>query len=708
MAVAVLTLAFVSYVVGDKIFHINDSFALSQAFDLLEDSSLSNDDIVFNISSGTYVLPQPLRLSHLHSHSDRRVTWQGQADTIITTAFEVTGFSKVDSSLNLWKATVPDNVTAFTDVFCNETAMQRARTPNVGQYFTWSRPYCAEFKRNSTCAQLDRYRLVYANDDVKPEWANESNVQFMVYHGWTASRHHVASIDRDTSVVTFTNPADLPIGHWPNKDSEGGGRYYVENVRGALDEPNEWYFDHATRELFVALQQGVTPHELNFYLPQHASMLVLDSTRNHVFDGISFRYSNFVCGKTQQCDRQSTAWEQTAGISMISVTNVTINNCEVIGSGSYAIWINGSSTDIAVTSNRIHDLGSGAVRVGSETPSAGVPRQITVADNTIYRGGLAFPSGTPILIQKASNVSILHNDIGYFAYAGISVGWSWNFDDPSYTDNITVAYNHVHNLGSGTYRQLGDAMAAVYTLGVLNGTRVHHNLLHDVAAWYTGGYCLSQDQGSSNIMFDHNVCHATTGASQTQHYGSGNTYHNNIFSSAYRNSWTNRNSPGIRSVPQDVTPQRFKFINNIVYADNITNGSLPLFMGDYINTHYHHLNFTSNLYWNSYDGNLSHDQTFGGCRTGEAGCATGKLSWYQWTHGCGTDVNSNASHCVGDRQDQGSLIADPQFTDLEQLNFTMPSSSPAFKIGFEPIDLSLVGPRNHRASHVDCESIHLT
>jgi hypothetical protein len=83
-------------------------------------------------------------------------------------------------------------------------------------------------------------------------------------------------------------------------------------------------------------------------------------------------------------------------------------------------------------------------------------------------------------------------------------------------------------------------MAAIYTLGVLNGTRVHHNLLHNVAAWYTGGYCLSQDQGdgqfllseplptfvvgSSHIMFDHNICHATTGASQTQHYGVGNTY----------------------------------------------------------------------------------------------------------------------------------------------------------------------------------------
>jgi hypothetical protein len=30
--------------------------------------------------------------------------------------------------------------------------------------------------------------------------------------------------------------------------------------------------------------------------------------------------------------------------------------------------------------------------------------------------------------------------------------------------------------------------------------------------------------GSSDILFENNVCHATTGASQTQHYGLNNTY----------------------------------------------------------------------------------------------------------------------------------------------------------------------------------------
>lgn len=144
--------------------------------------------------------------------------------------------------------------------------------------------------------------------------------------------------------------------------------------------------------------------------------------------------------------------------------------------------------------NNFSGLGAGACRVGVDELAPG-PYLVNISHNLMLTGGLSHPDGTPILVQKAANVTLAHNEAGYFSYAGISVGWSWDFQDPSFTDNVTVAYNHVHDLGSGPLRQLSDAMAAVYTLGVLHGTLVSHNLLHDVYAWYTGGYCLSQDQG---------------------------------------------------------------------------------------------------------------------------------------------------------------------------------------------------------------------
>jgi hypothetical protein len=76
---------------------------------------------------------------------------------------------------------------------------------------------------------------------------------------------------------------------------------------------------------------------------------------------------------------------------------------------------------VNILSNDIHDLGSGAIRVGGAS-SVVVPRQVRVEDNSAHNGSLSFPSGTPILVQKAANVSVEHNEISFFCYAGVFFG----------------------------------------------------------------------------------------------------------------------------------------------------------------------------------------------------------------------------------------------------------------------------------------------
>ena len=55
----------------------------------------------------------------------------------------------------------------------------------------------------------------------------------------------------------------------------------------------------------------------------------------------------------------------------------------------------------------------------------------------------------------------------------------------------------------------------LYTLGDNGGaaggrTVIERNVCHDVRAYMAGGYCLSQDQASSHVLFDSNVCLRTT------------------------------------------------------------------------------------------------------------------------------------------------------------------------------------------------------
>jgi hypothetical protein len=42
-------------------------------------------------------------------------------------------------------------------------------------------------------------------------------------------------------------------------------------------------------------------------------------------------------------------------------------------------------------------------------------------------------------------------------------------------------------------------------------------------------------------------------------------------------------------------------------------------------------------------------------------------------------------------EDEGSVIADPQFVDATKLGWQLKPTSPAFKLGFKPVDLSQVG-----------------
>jgi hypothetical protein len=55
-----------------------------------------------------------------------------------------------------------------------------------------------------------------------------------------------------------------------------------------------------------------------------------------------------------------------------------------------------------------------------------------------------------------------------------------------------------------------------------------------------------------------------------------------------------------------------------------------------------------------------------------------ELTWEEW-QARGEDVHS--------------VWADPKFADPAAHDFTLPPDSPAFKLGFRPIDLSAVGPR---------------
>jgi len=170
-----------------------------------------------------------------------------------------------------------------------------------------------------------------------------------------------------------------------------------------------------------------------------------------------------------------------------------------------------------------------------------------------------------------------------------------------------------------------------------------------VNAFTYGGWGLYTDEGSSDIVLENNVVYRTKSAGFHQHYGRDNVVRNNIFAFGKEHQL-------MRSREEE--HNSFTFERNLVYFDS----------GDLLGSTWSNNRFKmdSNLYFDARSA-ASPDSL----RFKDATLA-------QW-RASGHDLNS--------------VVADPRFRAPERFDFRLKRGSPAFKLGFQPIDLSTVGVR---------------
>ncbi|MBE0582573.1 MAG: right-handed parallel beta-helix repeat-containing protein, partial [Desulfofustis sp.] len=189
-----------------------------------------------------------------------------------------------------------------------------------------------------------------------------------------------------------------------------GWGYYIDNLLGELDREGEWYFDAATRRVYLYAPGGVHPD----------TVLVEGSIRElgcdllwhyhgTVIDGLTFRH--------QQAD----------GVNINQSDRVTIRNCRFENIGQVGVNMAWNSTDLVVENNEFADILDFSFKFiatidnGGWDPGQSIFRRNVLRNTAVIAGyggdGVAHACG--IRTYGVRGLTIAENIIDNTGYVGI-------------------------------------------------------------------------------------------------------------------------------------------------------------------------------------------------------------------------------------------------------------------------------------------------
>lgn len=613
------------------------------------------------VRGGTYFLADPLVLTP--EDSGLAIKAHENEQPILSGGKAITGWREILQGNKLvWIADVPDareNAWFFRELWVDGQRAIRARHPNVGYL-----PVIGLLDKSADWTQ-GHWRFKYRAGDF-PSSPTVTNAEVMVMTRWVESRLPLTNVDQAEHVLSCSKRSVFEL--------SAGDVFYAEGAPDFLDYPGEWYLDSTAGRLYYIPMPGQTTENTVAVAPVLMQILRLEGDpasgkfiENVQFNGLAFSHTEwcfptgFASGKHRpnvhpQPDPNVGGFAQAAigvpgAVWGEGVRNSKFENCRFVNLGNYGLELSRACSSNRITGCDFAQLGGGGIKLGETSlrpNSADATRDNTVENCRIHHGGRMFHSAIGVWIGQSPGNQILHNSIHDFYYTGISVGWTWGYSQ-AFATNTTVAFNHVHHIGvqsDGDGPILSD-MSGIYTLGKQHGSVILNNLWHDVAGIHYGGWGIYFDEGTSGILAASNVVYRTTHGGFHQHYGATNQVFNNIFAFA-------RDYQVQRTRPEPHLS--FSFRTNIVYFDTGV-----LFGGNLAEDKY---DIDHNLYWDLRSA-PNPTRNLGPC------------SWDEWLR---------RGH------DTHSVWANPHLANPDRNDFSLKGDSPAFKLGFKPIDLSKVGP----------------
>ncbi len=489
----------------------------------------------------------------------------------------------------------------------------------------------------------DKNRFYSDPGQIDPAWVNAPGAELHIFpSGRTSCRAFkeiltLEALDERTGVVTVG-------GAECRSNLRKGDRYFVENARVLLDAPGEWYLDPDTGLLSIIPPEGFadTSEVVAPALERIIEVIATeDAPVSHLrFEGLAFRCTDY----SPEDTNAGYGMGSDGVIRLEGATDCAVSGSTFTALGKYAVCASGGGGH-SVTGNSIGYSASGGVLL---LDSAGNE----ISGNHIHDCGLVYKhiGGVAMQGSETSDNLVSRNTIQNMSRYGITM-------KNAGVSNV-IEFNHVARTNTETY----DTGAIEVTQGggvrgQLSGSVIRNNIVADSVGYSSEfeeprycGWGIYLDSYASGYTVENNICYRSSHGGIMFQGGHGNVVVNNIFvegrdRQATLSNFQNGFADNVleRNIFYYTDPASFLISGGVLSPDIIT--------------------VDNNLYW---------------CPGMDEPAIRARdiSTWEQWL-ALGFDANS--------------IFQDPLFVDPDNDDYALQPGSPAFGLGFKPIDVSHVG-----------------
>jgi len=524
---------------------------------------------------------------------------------------------------------------------------------------------------------------------------------------WVMNILPMSEVNRSTGLVRTAVPATYTLSQ-PNFANFPDGTVWIENVPEALDEPGEWVLDANARTLYLWPRDGRKPGD-DLVAPRLTELIRVEGKID--YDGptdtpvrdVVFRGLTFTQGDRWPWEPAKTGWglqhdwemfdRPTAMLRFRGAESCRVEDCRFVNSGSAGVRLDLHCQKISVTRCELAQLGgAGVLLAGYGMGTKDANRDNAVTDCHVHHVGRLLWHSAGIWAWQSGHNRIEHNHVHHTPYTGIlatgrtipdrqgkaecsrTVRWSeadpvlgkerpdWQRREPlMHARENLIAHNDLHHC----MEIMGDGNA-IYVSGAGRNNRVLNNFIHDIPSQNINASIRCDDDQHETVI-ENNVITRVCGEGII--WKGRNTIRNNILHDI-----------------RDTTPDGKPCVHTrgyFVMPSSPVDGSIV-------------------------ERNLVVSRTAGQTLLSERTKPVAKkpqLTAPAVLRTCKADNNlyfNTAEPGWGRRHldaqrpfgiEQHSVEADPQFRNPAQDDFHLPPDSPALKLGFQPIDISAVGPR---------------